>query len=330
MKTRILRIAIILACFVLPIFFGSFALAISQPGSDPTISSIKANRYLLESGDVLIYGHYDIPYASPPGTSATDAFVFTLLDDTDVLGMITPYALMDNGYNEGIFSFYFAAADNFTWGGSYIIRVSENPIAFESPEYYDYMIPESAYTSAEDQHTNQLQLTINIIAAAQWLENNHSDYTFLDSSVSGTVLSSPTGETYFRSAIYGIQAMAPDLFIMQSYELDFEDRDWETTQFDTYESRFSETWVGTSSNETAEQFGISQSAVMGMVFILPLSIGAIILSSMKFRKAEPGFIVGSVFVIMGGLMGWIAPAIFATIYQSMGIYLAYVWFYSKG
>ena len=106
-----------------------FALATSNPDSTPTISNIKANRYLIESGDVLIYGEYDIPYASLPDESAADTYIFRLLDidGSTELGAVAPFPLFDNGYNEGVFGFYFSASDNLTWGEAYTVRISQNP-----------------------------------------------------------------------------------------------------------------------------------------------------------------------------------------------------------
>ena len=328
---KVLRVAGLLACLAaLSVLSTLPALAaIAEPTDTPTVSNIKVNQWLIEEGDILIYGDYNIPQTSPPIIGADEAYVFMLLDGTTLLGSGTPFTKMDNGYNKGVFSFYFAADNDLTWGQAYTIRISQNPSQFETPDTWDYVLAESSYTSEDTQEGNQVQLTTNIIAAAQRLESFHTDYTFLDATSGGTVLSAPTGETYFRGAIYGIQAMAPDLFLVQTMEI-YTSRDWTKEQFDTYEERFSEGWVGTSENATGEQFGVTPSSVMGILFIVPLSVGAIIVSSIRFRRADPGLITASLFVLMGGLMGWVAAAIFASIYQAMAIYLAYVWFYARG
>ena len=327
---KLLRILIVLTIVIAPFLYGSAVLAIDDPDSDPSISNVKANRYLLESGDVLIYGDYNIPYATVPGESATNSFIFRLLDGSTEKGVILPYSLMDNGYNEGVFSFYFSAADNLTWGEAYTIRISQNPAQFEDPTYIDYEIPASAYTSSTAQADNKIELAINIIAAATRLEVDHTSYTFLDSSASGTVLSSPTGETYFRNVVYGLQLMAPSLFLVQTLEIDTADTVWLTTQADNYTDRFTGTWVGDNATSAGDEFNLSGASIMGLMVILPLCIGSIIVSSIKFKKAEPGFILTALFLIPALMMGWMPHAIFATIYQAMGIYLGYVWFYARG
>ena len=305
-------------------------LAISSPDSTPILSNIHANRNLAETGDVLIYGEIDIPYATPPSVSATEAFTLCLMDGTDEIGCTPLFTYMDNGYNEGVFGFYFTAADNLTWGQAYIIRILENPAHFATPTHTDYEIDEAVYTAATTQDDNQQQLAINILSAASRLEVVHTSYDFIDTTGGGTVLASPDGETYFREAIYGLQLMAPTLFDVQQLIIDTSGMTWTTDQFDEYEVRFDPTWVGATENATATQFGITPGMVGGMLFVFPLCIGAIILSSIKYRRIEPGLVVAFLFLIMGAVMGWMPQALFATLYQTSGIYLAYVIFYSRG
>ena len=328
---KILRIALLITLILSSLLVWTLpVMAIDSPDTTPSLSYIRANTYLIEEDDVLIYGDYYLPYADLPEVTASEAFFFILLDGDEIIGTITPFVMMDSGYNKGVFSFYFSASDNLTWGEAYIIRIAENPTHFDSPTNTDFTMASTAYTSATDQDINQTQLAINIISAAERLESYYEDYTFLDASVGGTVLSSPTGETYFRGAIYGLQAMAPGLFLVQTLDLYTTERDWDTAQFDEYGARLDATWVGATENATATQFGITPGMVLGMLFVLPLCAGSIIVSSLKFRRAEPGFVVSCLFVIMGALMGWVPAAIFATIYQCMAIYLAYVWFYARG
>ncbi len=330
MMSKLIKVLTILGFVAIPFVFSGLALAIDDPDSDPSVSNVKVNINLITAGDIVIYGDYNIPYASIPSVPADDAFIFRLLDTDNVteLGAIVPFVLFDSGYNKGAFGFYFASG--VASGEAYTIRISQNPSQFDTPTSVDYVIPLSAYTSKSTQEDNQIELAINIIAMAQRLESYHTDYTLLESSAGGTVLSDPTGETYFRGAIYGIQAMAPALFLIQVLEFDTTERSWTTDQFDTYRERFDGTWVGTSVNATGSQFGITPQMLMGVIFALPLCLGAIILSSMKFKKAEPGFIAAAIFLILASLMGWMPTAIFAIIYQVMAIYLAYVWFYARG
>lgn len=327
---KYLKILAVITMSLMPLVIVNIVSAIDDPDSNPTVSNIKANVYLIDEGDMLIYGEYNIPYASVPDEGADEAFIFRLIDtdgETE-LGSVTPYVLFDNGYNEGVFGFYFSS--NTTWGESSIIRISQNPVLFDDPTSYEYAIPSNSYSTKTTQEDNQIELAINIISAAQRLETAHSGYTLLEASAGGTILSSPTGETYFRGAIPGIQAMAPDLFLVQVLAQDTTAREWTTDQFDTYQDRYEGTWVGDDVDATATQFGITAASLMGTIIALPICIGVIILSAMKYKRTEPGIIVSTIILILTSLMGWMPTAIFATSFQLMAIYLSYVLFYSRG
>jgi len=335
MKVRhiILRISALMAIalfgllwFAIPVF------ATDPPDSTPTVSNIKANVNLLETGDVLIYGLYNIPYTTLPDDDAGKTYVLILIDTDNVtqLGVIRPYAYMemDNGYNIGAFSFRFSASDNLTVDQPYTVRISQNPTYFETPEFWDYSMPTSGWTDETSQEDNQTELMINVLELAQELEIAH-DITLLEDSAGGTVLSSPYGETYFRGAIYGIQAMAPDLFLVQAITWDTSDRDWTTEQFDEYDARFSGTFIGTATDNTSGTYDVDTGTMMSLLFGIPIIGGALIVSQIKWRKLEPGYIVGAVVIILLALMGWIQSALFATIYQLLALYIGYLWFYAR-
>lgn len=329
---------IVAAVFItLPFIQYGVARAIEAPDSAPSVSQIRANTNLLGEGDILIYGDYNIPYETIPDIAADEAYSFVLLDESlNQVGSVRPYVLMDNGYNKGGFSFYFDGGGDVTWGGTYTIRIAQSPSHFALPHTYDYVIPSSAWTSYTEREDNQNELSINIIMMAQRLESFYSgDYAFMDAGAGGTVLSSPTGETYFRGCIYGLQAMAPNLFLIQVLEIDTDDFDWDansdnslTTQTDNYTDRTSGSWA--DPGDTEEEFGLTPAAIVGLIFTFPVCIGFIVVSSMRFRKAEPGVLCAALVLILALVMGWMPPPLFATIYQALGIYVSWVWFYSRG
>ncbi len=327
------RVLALLVCLTSPWWAWQLAYALSVPDSTPTVSNLHVNRNLIIAGDILIYGDYNLPAATPPATGAGDAIIFKLIatDNTTELGAITPYNFFDNGWNEGVFGFYFEniTTANITWGTSYTIRIAENPAQYATPTYWDYVLPASGYsTLGSDTSTQQLELSINIINAASRLEQVYSTYTLFDTSAGGTVLSSPTGETYFRGAIYGIQVMAPDLFMVQVLTYDTSGRSFTTAYADNMTSQFAATWVGASENASSTQFGLTKQSAMGIIPFILCGV-AIILSMMKWRKSEPGLVVGALFLIWGLLVGWLAPAVFAAIFQFMAIYIGYLLFLAR-
>ena len=327
---NISKILIILICFTAPLWSAALALAISSPDSSPTASNIRVNHNLITTGDLLVTGDYSIPYASVPATAADETYLFQLLDGVTQLGAVTPYIQFDSGYNRGIFSFYFenATASGISWASAYTIRIAQNPAHFPSPVYNDFNLLPSNYTTDNTTNGNQTELAIYLLASANRLAQYYDDETILDSTVSGTVLSSPTGETYFQGAIPGVQAMAPSLFIVQVLEYEPEYRTWTTDYSDNQTTRFDGTWAGAGANATAVQFGLTSQTAMGFI-PLSLVLGSIILSSMKWRRIQPGLVISSVFLIMSLLMGWLSPAVFAIVFQCLGIYVAYLLFLAR-
>lgn len=318
-----------------PLWLPGLALAIDQPDSNPSFSDVRVNRNLITSGDVCVYGKYNIPYATiPTDAKADEAFIFRLIgtDNSTELGSVGPYVYFFDGYNLGVFSFYFESAisANFTWESAYILRISENPALFDAPTYYDYVIPlANTYTSASTQADNQVDMAVRIIAMANDLEAEYTSYTFLEQSAGGTVLSAPTGATYFRGAIPGLQLMAPRLFLLQPVDMDVSSVNWTTDQAEAYQERFDGTWVGASENATAIRFGVERPMLMALGAGLPACLGLIIVSQKKFKKTEPGLIACAIVLILLFVMGWIPTAIFATLNQLEGIYISYLIFYAR-
>jgi len=334
-KLLILRVFFILFALSAPIWVQVTTLAtIAQPDSTPTFSKIHVNRDLILSGDICVYGEYTLPYTSIPTTPADQTFIFRLMgtDNVTELGAVSPFVYFNNGYGLGVFSFYFASAttDNFTWDSPYIIRVSEVPAQFTSPTYFDYVMPlVDTYSSSLTQAGNQNDMAVRILSMAQDMEAEYTAYTFLEQAASGTVLSAPTGATYFRGAIPGLQPMAPSLFLIQAIELDVTSANWTTAQADTYEGRFDGTWVGTSENATAIRLGVTRPTLMAMFIGLPACLGFLFVAQRKWQRTEPGLITCSILLVMLLIMGWMPYAIFASVFQIMGIYVAYLLFFAK-
>ena len=303
-------------------------LAIGEPDTDPTVSNLHINRNLIEDGDVLVYGDYYIPYGTVPAESATDTYLVRVFEDATELGSVPIYAMFDHGFNHGVFGVYLETG--FTWASTHSIRVAQSPAYFASPDVWSFEIPTGAYTAMLTQDSNQTELAINIISAATRMQEYFEDETFIESGPDRTVLSSPTGENYFRGAIPGIQFMAPSLFYFQAVAEDVEPHAWTTAQFDIYAARFDGTWVGDDATRTADQFGANVPNIMAMIFILPICLGAVILTSVKWKKVEPGYNIASMAIIMGGMMGWFPTALMATYLQCCAIYLSFVIFYSRG
>jgi hypothetical protein len=332
---RYVKIVILLMFFIVPVIVPSPVLAIDPPSSTPVVSNVHGFGGLVEIGDVLIYGEYNIPYTDLPDVPANFTYIFQLLDESgNEVGAVLPFAYFDYGYNLGVFGFYFSASSSVTFGEVYSIRISQNPAYFESPEVFDNLLADSIWSTAETQDDMRNELAVAVISSAERLEleytTEYNTVTLLQSGLLGTVLSSPLGEMYFRRSVYGIQAMAPSLFMYQVVPYDTGDRVYGDNLSANYTGRYEGTDIGEGVEATGVQFGMTGTAVMALAFALPVCLGFIIVSAKKFHKTEPGFLISALVVLMVYMMGWMPAAIFATIYQLCGIYVAYVWFYARG
>jgi hypothetical protein len=328
---KLFDIALIFAALVLPMLLISPAVATSAPDSTPFVDNIHVFQHLLEPDDALFTGEYHIPYAVLPSEMADDTYMFVLIDDSgNQTGFAVPYCYFDRGYNLGVFSMYFPAGI-ITWSDNYTIRIAQNPANFASPQTYDYVIDSSAYCPGDTTDENRAELYSRVIEFAGDMETEYDTYTFTEPALYGTVLYSPTGENYFRNAIFGIQSMCPDLFLYQVLQNDDGDiPEYTDNQSQEYEHRYDGTAIGDDMEDTADQFGMSGTGIMAFIFALPVCLGFIIASAKKFHKTEPGFLTASLVLLVAYMMGWMPAAIFATMYQTMGIYLAYVVFYARG
>jgi hypothetical protein len=331
-RHRIFAILILLSSITASILLISPVFAsIPQPDSSPTINFTHVNRNLILTGDVAVTGEYNIPYASLPAVNADQAFYIRLidLDGTTEIGSVTPYVYFNSGYGHGAFMLYFATG--FTWGTNYTIRVSENPSQFALPVNYDFVINAADFfTGSDTTDAQQADLGSQVLKIAADLQTHYPSYTFSQTIPGRTVLASPTGETYFSNAMPGLQTMCPDIFLIQLEYPDVTSTNWTTAQADTYAGRFSANFVGTATNATATQFHMTPMMITGLIFTMPVCAGAIVVSSRKYQRAEAGFIVCLIAIILSFIMGWVPAAIFASLYQCLGIYVAYLWFYARG
>lgn len=329
--TKLLAVLMIVISATLPLVLANPVLATAAPDSTPTLTNTHGFINLIESGDVLIIGNYNIPYAVIPDEPVTLTYMIILQDSTgNQTGFCSPYAYFDYGYNLGCWAMYFPASANFTDGVSYNIIIKQSPAYFSDPQSYSYTMETSAWFTGTTQDENQNQLYLEVINMADQMEATYTTYTLTEPGLTNTVLYSPTGENYFRNVINGLQIMAPDLFLYQLIPYETSTVAYTTNMSDNYTSRYTGTWVGDSTNATGAQFGMSGGAIMAMGFAAPICLAMVIVSAKKFHTVTPGFMAVAMVVMVTFMMGWMPAALFATLYQICGIYIAYVVFYARG
>lgn len=326
---RVLAVILIIGLGIVPVFNPVPALAYTdQPDSTPTFTNIWINQNLITTGDVFIYGMYDLPYDTIPTVLASQTYMISIMNDTETIafGTASPFVYHDSGYNKGIISWYFEPGI-ITWGSNLTVRIAQVIGEFASPVDTDISITVADYTTESTQAGNQTELAEKIFIIAQLLSVEFGEQ--LTESSSGSDVLSAAGETYFRGAIPGLQSAAPSLFLVQQSPVDTSTHQYTTEQFDSYATRFSGTWVGDSMDAGGEMLGMGGNTFMMFVFTLPLCIGVVIFTALKFKKTDPGLIVAALWMIMAAIMGWMPMALFATVFQVFGIYIGYLLFFSK-
>ena len=277
---------------------------------------------------MLLYGEYNIPYATVPTVDVGQTFVFQLrsTDNSAVLASYTPYdnPYYHSGYGKGAFSFYFPASSAPVWSSAYVIRVQEVTGQFAAVSKFDTTMTGGDYSALNTQAANQQELAEKIATIATDLSSQWGTALV---NTSGTTTFTATGEAYFRNVFPNLQTMAAELFAIQFTGLDYTDGSWATTQFDTYANQFDGTWVGDGVTAGGHMFGMPGQAFVGFFWMLPLMIGAVILSALKWGQSTPGLMVDAALLMMGALMGFVPIGIFAFVYQLLGVYLGYIWLF---
>jgi len=299
----------------------SIALAAAEPDSDPTIpsSTTYVNRNLIETGDMLIYALYNIPYATTPDERVDQLFLFSVID-TDgitVLASNEAYSYANNGIGQGVISFYFDAAGAPTWGLGYRIRITQKIDIFPTPKQWNSTVTSGAYTSASTQAANRSEVYNNIIGLSQTLAAAWgSSYDLLDQVDTGQVLSDQ-GETYFREAIYGLQVMCPQLFLTV-----ITDPDYSGLSTSTYTDNTTEADALAAQNTGTPQSGVSQlwATMWGVDFnmfaslpLLIMALAFVIASAIFTSQAWGGFVCAEAIGVVAFAGGWLPVGIMGII-----------------
>jgi len=309
-KTRI-SVAIVLAIVGLSLLSATPAYADTPlPDEPPSVEDIYIYRNLLETGDVLILIYANIPYADIPDTLVTQAFIWRLfdVDGETKLGTTTGNAYNDSGYGYNLFSFYFDAeyaGDSLTWGQPYTIRLNGNPSAFGAPPTYNFQITAADYTTLTESTEVKAELATCLLDIASDLDIRWgltSENSLLAQLELGTVLSVYTGEVFFRTAIYGIQAMAPSIFRFVLRDTDAPDREWELEYSEDLTEQWNGTWIDTAREANKALFG-KEYDLVAIIIIAVLCLGLLIGNIMLTGDAWNGMIDALIIFILGARLG---------------------------
>jgi len=255
-----------------------------NPDSDPAIESFNVYRNMLETGDWLLVIYANIPYGTLPDTPVTQTFVWRMIDVDGVteLGNTVGYAYDDDGYGYNVYSMYWSAAEvaalGMVWNTAYTVRLSGNPVVFDTPPTYNYFLAIGDYSTLTVTSEVQNELAAGILTIAGEL-NTHWGYpafgiSLLEETESGTVLSI-YGEAFFRGAIFGVQNLVPGAFSTIIRDLNVVDRTWTDNYTSNLTTMWAGTWIETAQEAGKVLFGTDYD-LLSVIMVLVMSIGVVI------------------------------------------------------
>ncbi len=291
------------------------------------IDSALVVRHLIQEDDfLLVFGeniHYD---ADQPSTPANKLFHFRLMD-TDgetQLGAADPYPYNNSGYDMGFSAFYFPAASAPIWESALVLKMMGNPQYWDSPPEVNYTLTTSDFSQLDSQDENQGLLRNFIVEICRDLEVNWSIKLLTETS-EGTILHS-TGDSYARGTILGLQAMAPQLFSVQTYAPDTSRRSW--SEIIEPGSMWEGTLVEDALVGLGEVFNNPWIVITGIIVCI-IIILLFAWAQIKYSDTRPAMIA-SVYVISGAwVMEFIHPVFLAIYVLIYGVFITYVLWWAR-
>lgn len=291
------RLALLIGTIAALIPFGA-AFAIEDPDS-MTINSIDCYEGVVQPEDELCVVYYEIDYATPPTETVTQAFVGRFFKDGVETNSVAPFTYTGSvstttppykGYGQGIFSFYWNAAQAATaFGGTtYSVKLQGNPTVFAGTP------PEANSSSVSFIGTpaNTL-LQQDIAEKALLIQTNWSgnDITLLTTASNQTVLTL-TGQTYFTNAIPGLSQMTPLLFTNQLQQVALTDVEVDPSVATTFENLYNGTALEDPWTAFGSFFGLSSlvgRVALSLVLMMAVAVGVTIAAK---GRADFGVFIG--------------------------------------
>ena len=301
-----------------------------------TIHSVNVSTNLKESGDFLYLVHFEIAWDDAndyPDSPSDETHLIQLFSGSQTAAATTPYPYYNNGYSEGVASFYFTSDQanilGLEWESLYLIRITTQ-LGWVSPvTSYDYTISETDYCPTEERDDNRAWVKDWIIDAAQSIETDWGVSTALSTVSIDTVLSE-VGETYFLRVVPGLRYLCPDLFTFNvicpevpgdsgtpTHAIELTDR-----------SEYDGTIVENGIDTLETIFG---SATLGLniaaIALIALLMG---LSFWKLQNARPGMLLGLYTLPIGAELRFTELVVVGFIALLYTLFTAKILFWDKG
>lgn len=299
---------------------------LAEPGQ-PVLTAINethAWRNVLETGDYLLVARYNVVNGTSTTTDISDTFVFRLMDatNTNELGVVEAYPYQNDGWGQGVVSWYFPAASAPAWAGSYWVRI-EGKITVYTTTYtvYNYNLPSTTYSTYTVESDIQNDIASKLTSIAKKIGSSWTPVVALtEESESGTVLSQ-YGEAYFRPVIPGIQAMCPKLFLLQVNDVTSTNTTWSTNKSTELGNLVSNSTSGTGITSVADLFDMSFEATAAIPIVM-ICVALIIVGAVQGNILS-GIINSSVVLSGAASAGWFPLGALMIISFICGVYILF-------
>lgn len=302
--------------------------AIADPDT-LTILQVTAYRGPIDSTDILYIVVYDIAYGSIPTESISNTFIgrISTIAGTE-LQSTTPIPFNDNGYGEGILSFYFTEDEvddlGFAWEEALTIKLQGNPTAFPLPPTI-----ETSSITFRSQFTTEFSLEADLILISQDLEVAWvANLVSLITATGNAVYFDLAGEEYFQRVITNVNLMVPKLFQGARGTPRFEelDRDFDQSYRDQLLTFWDGTYIGDQGDQFAATWGVERITLFTMIWLA--MVGLIAAQAMKvLGRPDFAMLLFVVCIPIGAFVGMVDLVAAGLITFFFGLVTAYMFFY---
>ena len=276
-----------------------------EPPTSLEVSGVWVYRNCREDGDQMYLVYYSINYTTNPDEDVSEAYLVRLMNGSDELAAVAPFAYHDDGYGNGVAAIYFTAGSAPTWEGNYTMRLVGNPILS-----WNGTTPSAQLSTFDLWQDNQIGVTrtvlsSRIIALATNLETAWGlDMVTADDE--GQDVLTAFGLEYFVTVVPYLSEVAPYVYAADegrggTYVVPEVPEEWERTD---YADSLVENIIDTPFDMTAmaTAFGVSRGAMTAILYY-GCVVAAIILFVRQIGSYKPIMMFSIPLVILGAFLG---------------------------
>lgn len=246
----------------------------------PSILSIDIYNNYLEPDDMLVVAKYRISYTTEPALSANELYIGRILDPSlTELGVASPYAYYNDGYDYGFFAIYFDTASAPTWAAVDTVNIGGNPLETWSPT----TPPTGSLSTISWHSTSTVAATSSLLSAnvLSWADSLGTQWSvsLVSTTPAGAKLTT-YGDQYFSTVIPSLRTACPLIYSASTQTIEItEPTSYNTPDADTLDSSWP--WQTSSSMKLLMIVAIAgiMIYVVGILFgRVDIAIGLVLLT----------------------------------------------------